>query len=83
MLVLALKFSRCERNMWQLLLHCTSLTVDRTSDTQNIGKVFRHAIMCQRDDSLKTKEKTSQTKWTQRGRRTYDHVVALTDTTVH
>ncbi len=39
--------------------------------------------MCQRDDSLKTKEKTSQTKWTQRGRRTYDHDVALTDTTVH
>jgi hypothetical protein len=48
-----------------------------------IGKVFRYEIMCLRDDSLKTKEKTSQTKLSQRGRRTYDHVVALTDTTVH
>jgi len=40
MLVLALKFSRCERNMWQLLLHCTSLTVDRTSDTQILARCF-------------------------------------------
>jgi len=49
----------------------------------NIGKVFRQTIMCQRDDSLKTKEKTSQAKLSQSGRRTYDHFVALTDTTVH
>ena len=62
MLVLALKFSRCERNVWQRLMLCTSLTVDFVSHTQKIGKVFSYEIMCQRDDSLKTKEKTSQTK---------------------